>query len=380
MNKVFPQVQSHAWAVALTCLAMSASVSVSASEAGERPAKFAVPGSQVQALGIQVISLQNQTGSVKSSFPAQVIVPATAEQVVSSPVAGMVAQLLVQQNQLVGVGTPLIRIVSPELGQLQLQLLQATSRATLALQTAQREKQLFDEGIIPERRIQEAQASLNDAQAALQQAKSALLLSGMPAATIARIAASGKPQESIALAARQAGFVTEVAVKPGQRVEAATALLHIAQTDTLWLEVQLPVSESANLPAGSKLEIQGRELTARILSSGAMVASGSQTVTLRAAVDGKSGKLKPGEFVTVVLPAAAMQDTWDVPLSAVAHEGEQAYVFVRTTEGFEARAVKIVASAGQRLTLQSSLKAGEQIAISAVVALKGAWLAAKGSK
>ena len=348
--------------------------------AADRPAKFAVPASQIQALGIQTAALQSQTDSVMTSFPAQVVIPPKAEQVISSPVAGLVVQLLVQQNQVVRSGASLVRIASPEFGQLQLQLLQATARATLARQAAQREQALFDEGIIPQRRVQEAQAGLKEAEAALNQAKAALRLSGMPAATIERIAASGKPQDSIALAATQAGIVTEIAVKPGQRVEAATALLRVAQTDSLWLDIQLPVSENANWPAGTMVKVQGRDITARIMSASSTVSSSSQTVVLRAAVESKTGQIRPGEFVTVELPVAATQGSWDVPLSAVAHDGNQAYVFVRTPDGFEARPVKVVVSTGQRVRVQGPLKAGEQIAVGGVVALKGAWLDAKESK
>ncbi len=374
MKKRYPRFPLSAWAIAITC------VFASAAQAADRPARFAVADSQIQALGIQTAPLQNRADSVKASFPAQVVVPAKAEQVVSSPVAGLVAQLLVQQNQTVRQGAPLVRIVSPELGQLQLQLLQAASRATLARQAARRERQLFDEGIIAQRRVQESQAALTEADAALNQARAALRLSGMPDATIARIAASGKPQDSITLAAMQAGIVTGIAVKPGQRVDAATALLHVAQTDSLWLDIQLPVSESASWPTGTKVEVPGRNITARILSASPTVSSGSQTLVLRAAIDGKTGQVRPGEFVTVELPVAATQDSWDAPLSAVAHDGNQAYLFVRTADGFEARPVKVVVSAGQRVRVQGSLKAGERIAVSGAVALKGAWLAGKESK
>jgi len=349
--------------------------------AADLPTKFSVPNSQIKALGIQTAPLQNQTGSVKANFPAQVVVPAKAEQVVSSPVAGLVAQLLVQQNQLVRSGAPLVRIVSPELGELQLRLLQATSRATLARQSTQREQALFEEGIIPQRRVQEAQAGLKEAEAILSQAKAALRLSGIPAATVERIAASGKPQDSITLAATQAGVVTEIAVKPGQRVEAATALLHVVQIDSLWLDIQIPISEGTNWQVGAKVKVQGRDVTARILSASPTVSSSSQTVLLRAAIEGKAGQVRPGEFVTVELPVATTQEgSWEVPLSAVAHDGNQAYLFVRASDGFVARPVKILTSAGQRVRVQGSLKTGEQIAVSGVVALKGAWLNAKESK
>ncbi len=356
--------------------------------AADRAAQFAVPTSQIQALGIQTAALQSQTDSVTTSFPAQVVIPPKAEQVISSPVAGLVVQLLVQQNQVVRSGASLVRIASPELGQLQLQLLQATARATLARQAAQREQALLDEGIIPQRRMQEAQAALMEGEAMLNQARAALRLSGMPPATIERIAASGKPPDSITLVAAQAGIVTGIAVKPGQRVEAATALLHVAQIDSLWLDIQLPVSESANWPTGTKVKIQGRNVTARILSASQTVSSSSQTVVLRAAIEGKAGQVRPGEFVTVDLPVlvnpvanpATTQDSWDVPLSAVAHDGDQAYLFVRTADGFEAKPVKVVVSVGQRVRVQGSVKAGDQIAVSGVVALKGAWLEPKESK
>ena len=346
--------------------------------AADRPARLTVANAQIQALGITTAPLQAESESVKSGFPAQVAIPPESEEVISSPVSGLVSQVLVQQNQAVIRGTPLVRITSRELGQMQLQLLQASARATLARQAAQRERQLFDEGIIPQRRAQESQAALREAEAALDHAKAALRLSSMPAATIERIAASGKTQDSITLAATQAGIVTEVAVKPGQRVEAATALLNVSQTDILWLNIQLPVAESARWPAGTRVRVRDRDLTARILSASPMVSPGSQTVVLRAAIEGRTGRVRPGELVTVELPAGATaQGGWTVPLPAVFHDGDQAYLFVRTPEGFEARKVKVTASAGQSVRVDGLLKLGEQIAVSGVVALKGAWLEGK---
>ena len=70
--------------------------------------------------------------------------------------------------------------------------------------------------------------------------------------------------------------------------------------------------------------------------------------------------------------------TRNVPLAAVVYEGKQAYVFVRNANNFEARPVTVTASAGQRVHIGGKLKAGENIAISGIVALKGAWLADKG--
>jgi len=370
----FLRVRLHAFAAAALCV-FTLSV-----HAQSRPAKFAVANAQVQALGIQTTPLQTQAESVRTSVPAQVVIPPKAEQVISSPVTGLISQLLVQPNQMVRAGAPLIRIASPELSQLQLQLLQANTRAKLARQAAKREQDLFGEGLIAQRRVQEAQATLQEAEATLKQAKTALRLSGMSMASIDKVAASGNPQDSLVLAATQAGVVTEIKAKPGQRVDSATPLMHLAQTDTLWLEIQVPVAESASWAPGSKLKVQGRDITAQIMSSSAMVATGSQMVVMRALVQGKAGQVRPGELLTVELPAAATAGAWDLPLSAVAHDGDQGFVFVRTPDGFEARPVKVSASSGQRVRVQGPVKAGEEVAISGVVALKGAWLNEKESK
>ncbi|MDO9195665.1 efflux RND transporter periplasmic adaptor subunit [Rhodoferax sp.] len=368
------RVRVYAGAAAALC------VFTLSAQAQSRPTKFAVANAQVQALGIQTAPLQTQAESVRTSFPAQVVIPPNAEQVISSPVTGLISQLLVQPNQMVRAGAPLVRIASPELGQLQLQLLQANTRATLARQAAKREQDLFGEGLIAQRRVQEAQAALQEAEATLKQAKSALRLSGMSMSVIDKVAASGNPQDSLVLAATQAGVVTEIKAKPGQRVDSATPLMHLAQTGTLWLEIQVPVAESASWAPGTRLKVQGRDITAQIMSSSAMVASGSQMVVMRALVQGSAGQVRPGELLTVELSVAATAGAWDLPLSAVAHDGDQAYVFVRTPDGFEARPVKVSASAGQRIRVQGPVKAGEEVAVSGVVALKGAWLNDKGSK
>ena len=342
-----------------------------------RAALVKINPKQMQVLGIQVAVVQRQIDAVLANFPAQVIVPPNSEQIISSPVAGLVLQVLVQPNQALRRGAPLVRLAGPDWGALQLQLLQTATRATLARQAAQREQSLFDEGIIPQRRVQESQAALQESSAALNQARAALRFSGMPEATINRVVASGKLEDSLVLYAAQAGVVTSIAVKPGQRVEAASALVHVAQTARLWLEIQVPAADAANWQPGTKFKLQGRDIAARIVSLSPSVSAGSQTLALRAVIESSLHGLRPGEIIAVELPAAGSAGGWSVPLAAVAHDGKQAYVFVRNAHGFEARPVTVLASAGQRVRVQGALKEGEQIAVSGIVAIKGAWLAEK---
>lgn len=341
-------------------------------------AKFAVADQQMRAMGIQTAPLQAGGAPIILTLPALVSVPPNREQIVSAPLSGLATEVLVQPNQTVRQGTPLIRISSPELGPLQLQLLQAASRAALARKAAQREKALFDEGITARRRHEEAQAHLSESEAALSQAKAALRFSAMSLAQIERVIATGKLENAMTLSAQSAGTVISVDVKPGQRVEPSVALLHLARVDSLVLEIQAPAAQATAWRTGSKLRIQNRAGTATVTSISPLVAGASQTVAIRAAVDPGVSGVRPGELVTVQMPLPAASGTWDVPLAAVAHDKDKAYVFVRNGAAFEARPVSVVSSAGQRVRISGAVRTGEHIAISGVVALKGSWLGEKG--
>lgn len=359
--------------------------------AAERSSTVKVSEPQMQAMGITVLLLQAGDAGVQARFPAQVVVPPGGERLISTPVAALIEQVFVQPGQAVRAGAPLIRVASAELGQLQMQLLQAVSRAQLARQVLAREQALFSEGIVPERRVQEARAEAQQAEASVQQARAALRLSGMPGPAVDRVATSGQVQDSLTVTAPEASTVAEVSVRAGQRVEASSPLLHLVRAGALGLDIQVPASEAVAYPLGASVSLVGRDATARIVSVSPVVATGSQTTTLRAAVNGVASAggvagvgggaaaaaraLQPGEVVTVLMSASsAAMEGWTVPLPAVVYDGQKAHVFVKTVQGFEARPVQVLSSAGQQVRIRGALKSGEAIAVSGVIALKGAWM------
>jgi RND family efflux transporter MFP subunit len=338
--------------------------------AEERSNRFPVSSEQMRALGVELVSLAVQPDTAGARFPAQVVLPPQAEQVVSAPVAGLINQVLVQENQAVTPGMPLLVLSSPELGRLQLALVQAASRARLTSQAIVRERELFKEGIIAQRRVDEASAAARDADAELIQARAALELAGVSKADTAGIASAAQVKSELTLTAKAGGIVTMLTAKPGQRVAVADPLLHLVRVDTLWLDVQIPSGEASRWTPGSTLRIAGG-VEAKVLSV-SPVASSAQTVLLRAQLGDGAGHLRPGEFIQAELPLAT-GDAWDVPIEALAREGEQAYVFVREDGTFVATEVTILTSAGQRAKVSGTLRAGQQIAVSSVIALKAAW-------
>lgn len=337
--------------------------------------EFDISDAQMRAMGIELMTIEAQETSVGARYPAQVVLPPKQQQVVSAPVAGLVNRLLVEENQDVAQGTPLLIMSSPELGSLQLELIQAANRARLAAQTVERERALFKEGIIPLRRVQEAEAAQNDSSAALSNAKAALELAGLSKAMVDQIATAGNVQNQITLTAKTSGTVIHVDVKPGQRVTAADPLLSLARLDTLWLDVQIPSNQATQWPKGTAVTIAGKN-QAKVIGVSAL-ANSAQTVVLRAEVAAAGTGLRPGEFVQAGLPLSSA-DTWDVPIAALARDGEQTFVFVREEGRFLALPVTVAATAGQRANISSALQGGQRIAVSGVIALKAAWQGAGG--
>ena len=343
--------------------------------------EFAVTQAQMQGLGITLQRLDKPAGIQGQSYPARVVLPPSQEQVVSAPLAGLVDRVLVSENDAVKSGQPLLHLISPDLGELQLKLLETSSKSRLSEKTAQRERMLFADGIIPERRVQEAEGAAEEGRARVQQAEAALRLAGVDAASVRKIAAGGALQDGLTVHAKTAGTVMALDVKAGQRVAQADALMRLADTRQLWLDIQLPADRRSQVAIkGGQITVVGRQAAATPTSLGLMV-SDSQTVTLRAQVTHGAALLRPGEFVQAQVPFAigSGSESWPVPVASVVRRGDKAYVFVRTPRGFLAQQVTVLNSAGASVQVQGPLKIGQDIAVTSVIALKAAWLGKSGS-
>ena len=365
--------------------ALVLSALIAASSSAQAADEFAVTLAQMQGLGITLQRLDKPADIQGQAYPARVVLPPSQEQVVSAPLAGLVDRVLVAENDTVKSGQPLLRLISPELGELQLKLLEASSKSRLSQKTAQRERMLFADGIIPERRVQEAEGADEADRARVQQAEAALRLAGVDAASVKKIAAGGALQDGLTVHAKRAGTVLAVEVKAGQRVSQADALMRLADTRQLWLDIQLPANRRSQVAIkGGQITVVGRDATAAPMSLGSMV-SDSQTVTLRAQVTKGATLLRPGEYVQVQVPfaglasAGSVGEGWPVPVASVVRQGDKAYVFVRTPKGFLAQSVTVLNSAGALVQVQGPLKPGQEIAVTSVIALKAAWLGKSGS-
>jgi len=308
-----------------------------------------------------------------------VVLPAQQSDMVSMPLAGVVQAVLVAPMQSVRAGQAVARIMSPELAQWQREWLLAETQARLAQSKAQRDEQMFADGIVSEHRRNESRAQYEMAQVAARERRQALRLAGVSEAALAKAAAGGgeglSPQ--LTLAAPVAGTVLEQLAAPGQRLEAGSPVARIARGGRLAIELQASAQQAQSLHVGDPLSVDGCKTPARITALSPQLSSATQGVQLRAELKGREDCLRINQFVQVRWQGSAAPAgvaAFSVPAAAVVQQGGRFFVFVRQPPGFVATPVSMGPGGGNEVVITSGLKAGDEVAVQGVAAIKGAWL------
>lgn len=307
------------------------------------------------------------------------VLPAQQSDLVSLPVAGVVQAVLVAPMQTVRAGQPVARVMSPELAQWQREWLLAETQARLAQSKAQRDEQMFAEGIVSEHRRNESKAQYEMAALTARERRQALRLAGVSEAALQRAAAGSTEALSpqLTLVAPVAGTVLEQLAAPGQRLEAGSPVARIARGGRLVIELQASSQQAQLLRVGDTLTVEGCKAPARITALSPQLSSATQGVQLRAELTRREDCLRINQFVQLRWQGPAARgagQTFAVPVAAVVQQGGRQYVFVRQPQGFLATPVTTGPGSGDELLVTGGLKAGDEVAVQGVAAIKGAWL------
>lgn len=348
---------------------------------GATAAELPLQPVEIDNLGIEFRAPEPVDAATTIPARARVIVPPDADYAVSAAVPGLVERVFVGVGDSVAAGQPLLAIRSPEFLSLQQQYLEARADAAVATAQLNRDRELFDEGIIAERRFEEASARAASAESRLAEHARLLDVAGLRREDIRRLGEGGELLESLVVRAPVDGAVLEFETRAGQSVASTDMLCRVADLSVLWLDIRVPQELiDAVLPGAEVAVRESRvERPARVLAIGQSVDPEMQTVPVRGEVIRAGHGLRPGQLVTVNILAveadAAGTPAVSVPTAALMRSGDAAYVFVRSANGVIATPVTVVASAGQRVILRG-VDAGASIAVTGVSALKALWLAA----
>lgn len=341
---------------------------------------FVVSDDDLARLGVRLGSAETVELVEIAAAPAHVVVPPARQALVSAPASGVVARLFVAEGDAVTAGQLVAEIDSVAYLDQQRDFLDAAAAAALAASQESRDRGLYAEGIIAQRRVAEAVAAAAAARAHVEQARAQLALAGYSAADLERLAARRELETRLELRAPLTGIVTRVFREIGGRVDALDAVLGVADLRELWLEVRLPQESAAHAAPGMPVSVEPPGQTpvvGAIATVGGIVAADTQTVLVRATVENASGALRAGQFLTAhVFARASGGVALAVPTAAVSRHGNEALLFVRRGANVDVQRVDVLADDGTRIYVAVDTAAAEgPVAVDGLSALKALWLA-----
>jgi cobalt-zinc-cadmium efflux system membrane fusion protein len=161
--------------------------------------------------------------------------------------------------------------------------------------------------------------------------------------------------------------VVERNVVIGQLVDASTTAFKIVNTSTLWADGQLYEKDVQRLSQRTDVVLTvtaypREEFRGRIIYVSPVVDEQSRTITVRASIPNKDGRLKPQMFGELHVPIGASAKGLVIPTESVQRDGAATFVFVATSDTtFERRDVALGAVIDAAVEVKEGIRPGEKV-------------------
>jgi Cu(I)/Ag(I) efflux system membrane fusion protein len=181
----------------------------------------------------------------------------------------------------------------------------------------------------------------------------------------------GKVQENFPVFATVSGTVTHKMVEEGDYVKLGQPLYKIANFKTVWAEFDAYEKQISLLKEGQSIKVttnayQNEVFDAKISFIDPLLNSATRTIIVRAVLNNKKDKFKPGMFVEGKVEGVQSnsKNTVTVPATAVMWTGKRSLVYIKTKPNesvFEMREVLLGSTTGDNYTILEGLKNGDEV-------------------
>lgn len=321
---------------------------------------------QITAAGIQLTEARAQNISLGLPFPGEVRFDEDRTAHVVPRVPGVVEAVAVNLGQTVKKGQLLAVIASQQISDQRSEQAAAQRRLALARTTYEREKKLWQDKISAEQDFLQARQALQEAEIAVSNARQKIsVLSGSVVAT------GGNRYE---LRAPFDGVVVEKHLTPGEVVDESTAAFTLSDLSRVWVTFGVSPKDLNKVQVGKAVTVSAPELNAEVVGSvayvGSLLGEQTRTATVRVTLENPQGSWRPGLFVTALVATDSREAKVAVPETAIQTVEDKPTVFVRTDDGFEARAVELGSRAAGHVEITQGLEPGAQVASAGSFVLK----------
>lgn len=274
-------------------------------------------------------------------------------------VAGKILNRSINVGDVVRSGQVLARLDAQDLA-----LSEASGRAQVAALDAQlavaksdyeRNKKLFDEGVIGASGIDHYESTYQAAQAQVEAAR-------------AQLRATSNQTGYAELRADHDGIITAVMAEPGQVVSAGQTVVRLAHSGEIEVASNVPEDQVGRVRAGMPVQVSlwsssGLQIPGTIRELASSADPATRTYTLRVSVPQPPPEMKLGMTASVRIPLTGVPKLIHVPLGALieqqGHKG--VWVFNPTSQQVEFHPIAIAGVVGNEFLVADGLKDGDVV-------------------
>ncbi|MFC3651499.1 efflux RND transporter periplasmic adaptor subunit [Dyella humi] len=306
---------------------------------GADPNIVRIDSATMQNLGIRTATVERRVLASAIQVPGTITWDLRQATTVSARVDGVVSTLYVRAPYTtISAGEPLATLLAPQ----------------------------WNSALAEYEALQHAQSP--DAQALRSAAQQRLEVLGMTDADIR--SAHRSPAGAITLHASNAGVVTSLEVREGQRVSAGQTLMTINGLSTVWIDAALPQAAAGTVRRGTPVSVSVDALPGRVFRGSVEtllpdIDAMTRTQHARIVLNNPDRALSPGMFATVQLAPTSGEAVPVIPNDALITTGPQARVIVAEGSGhFRAVAVRTGRASGDYTEILAGLEGNEKVVTS----------------
>ena len=301
--------------------------------------------------------------AITVELPAKLVWNEERTQRIYPAFAGRVMAIKADVGQAVKSGSMLAQLASPDFGMAQADTAKAGAEARYSQKSLQRQRELFEAGIIARKDLDQAEFDAARTQAEIQRTQARTRLYG---------GGSGSINQQLNLTASINGTVVERNLNPGQELRpdqsgpGVPALFVVTDPTSLWVQIDARESEIGTLKIGSAFELMipslgGQKFEGRVTAAADFIDPATRTIKVRGVVANPNRLLK-AEMLAVARIERQLGSGVLIPSQAVSLLGAKHSVMVQTQPGvFESRLVSLSYQGPKDTVVSSGLEAGDQV-------------------
>ena len=337
---------------------------------------------QASELKIQTFVVKEDSIRFSVTAPGTVFPAPENISIISAPVSGRISQIFAHEGERVSKGAPLLELESLEYANLLGDFLENQAEMKYLGQQLERDRQLVEKEITPQRTLDRTEADYARAVTKVQASKARLSALGITERQFTEWENhNSEPQAHLIMYAPISGNVNEHLIDLGTSVSTHQKMLDLINPSHVLIRGYVPPEDAAFIKEGTPVTIATRnaesgvsdfrKIETVVATVNPSLDAANRAIPVNILTETVQGWPVIGQNIRAHFSILTSDAGFVIPLSAVQFEQDGAAVFVEVEPNvFEKRAIFTGRMSDNDVIVTAGLNEGEKIAISQVFSLK----------